>query len=325
MAMFRVTRAMLAGLFALALLAPAAVAQSFPSKPITLVVPFGAGSGTDTITRLIALKLSAAIGQSVVVENRAGGNGVIGAMHVAKSAPDGYTLLVGTNTVFSANPAGMIKDVPYDVLKDFVPVTRMGTYIFVLATNAEIEAKTFKDLIDYAKANPGKLSYASGNGTGIVAGETLKFWGKLDILHVPYKSTPPALQDVIGGRVSMIVIDLTAGSPHIKSGKLRPLAVTTKERTKLYPDLPSLHELGVNNYDVTSWAGLFAPAGTPKDVVEKLNAELRKIIDSDDVKGRLAATGFDAFSSSTTDLTTFVSDQLVLWRRLIKDANIVAE
>ncbi len=297
----------------------------FPSKAITLVVPFGAGSGTDTITRLIGQQLSLAVGQPVIVENKAGGNGIIGASQVARSAPDGYTLLVATNTTHSANPAGMMKDVPYDAVKDFTPITRVGNYIFVVAVNADLPVKTLPELIAKAKAEPGTLSFATGNGTGIVAGETLKAWAGVDILHVPYKSTPPAMQDVIAGRVSMIVIDLTAGMTHLKSGRMRALAVTTRERTALLPELPSLHEAGVTNYNVTSWCGLFAPAGTPKDVVARLNAELRKIIDSPEIKGRLAAAGFEAFSSSPEDLAGFVQEQLVLYKRLIKDAKIVAE
>ena len=300
-------------------------AQPFPSKPITLVVPFAPGSGTDTVARLVGQQLSAAVGQSVVVDNKAGANGVIAAQYVARAAPDGYTLLVATNTTHSANPAGMVKSVPYDAVKDFAPVTRVGNYIFALVVTPDTPAKTMPELIAYAKENPGKLTIASGNGTGVVAAETLKHAAGIDLLHVPYKSTPPAVNDMLGGRISMMFVDLTTALSHINAGTLRPIAVTTLERTRLLPDLPSLNEAAVKNYDVTSWCGIFAPAGTPPEVVAKLSSELRKIIDSADVKKRLGDAGFDAFSSSPEELGKFVQDQLVLWTRLIKQSGIEAQ
>src|SRR6266540_5406808 len=242
----------------LALASVAAHAQGYPSKPITIVVPFAPGSGTDTVTRLIGQHLSMALNQSVVVENKAGANGAIAASFVARSAPDGHTLLMATNSTHSANPS-LMKNLPYEPVKDFAPVSRVGSYIFILVIDPQIPAKSLPELIAHAKANPGKLSFASGNTTGIVAGETFKRWAGIDILHVPYKSTPPAINDLLGGRVSMMFVDLTTGLPHVQSGGLRALAVTTKERTSLLPDLPSLHEAGVKNYDITSWAGVFAP------------------------------------------------------------------
>jgi tripartite-type tricarboxylate transporter receptor subunit TctC len=308
-----------------AMAAPAAQAQSFAGRPITFVVPFAPGSGTDTITRLIGQHLATALGTSLVVDNRAGANGVLAATFVARAAPDGHMLLMATNTTHSANPAGMMKNLPYDAVKDFAPVARAGSYIFVLAVNADVPAKTLPELIAYAKANPGKLSIASGNGTGIVAAETLKRWAGIDVLHVPYKSTPPAINDILGGRVSMMFIDLTTGLPHINAGTMRALAVTTRERTALMPDLPSLHEAGVTNYDVTSWAGIFAPAGTPEDVVGRLNAEVQKILETPDVKKRLGDAGFDAFSGPPEQLGTFVQEQLVLWTRLIKESGLEAQ
>ena len=302
----------------------AAEAQTFPSKPITIVVPFAPGSGTDTVSRMVGQYLGTALGQSVVVENKAGANGSIAASYVARSAPDGHTLLMATNSTHSANP-GLMKNLPYDPVKDFAAVSRVGSYIFMLVVNREIPAKSLPELIAHAKANPGKLSYASGNTTGIVAGETFKRWASLDILHVPYKSTPAAINDLIAGRVAMMFLDLTAGLPHVQAGALRALAVSTKERTALLPDLPSLHESGVTNYDITSWAGLFAPAGTPKEIVAKLNAEMRRIVDSPEVKSKLATAGFDAFSSTPDELDAFVQGQLALWTRLIKDAGIEAQ
>jgi len=296
-------------------------AQSYPSKPITIVVPFAAGSGTDSIARIIGQYLQNALNQSVVIENKVGASGVLAATYVARAAPDGYTLLMATNSTHSANPH-LFKSLAYDPVKDFAPVARAGSYVFMLVVNPDVPAKTLPELVAHAKANPGKLTYASGNTTGIVAGETLKSKAGIDVLHIPYKSTPPALNDVLGGRVSMMFIDLAPGLEHVRAGTLRPLAVTTKERSALLPDLPSLAEAGIQGYDVTSYAALFAPAGTPKEIVDKLNAEIQKIIATPDAKARIAITGFDAFSGPPETLAAFVQSELVNWGKLIKDAGI---
>jgi len=301
--------------------ATGANAQSYPSKPITIVVPFAAGSGTDSITRIIGQHLQNALNQSVVIENKVGASGVLAATYVARAAPDGYTLLMATNSTHSANPH-LFKSLSYDPVKDFAPVARAGSYVFMLVVNPAVPARTLPELVAYAKANPGKLTYASGNTTGIVAGETLKSKAGIDVLHIPYKSTPPALNDVLGGRVSMMFIDLAPGLEHVRAGTLRPLAVTTRERSALLPDLPSLAEAGIPGYDVTSYAALFAPAGTPKEIVDKLNAEIQKIIANPDAKARIAITGFDAFSGPPETLATFVQSELVNWGKLIKDAGI---
>jgi len=301
--------------------ASAAGAQPYPSKPITIVVPFAAGSGTDSITRIIAQYLQTALNQSVIVENKVGASGVLAATYVARAAPDGYTLLMATNSTHSANPH-LFKSLGYDPVKDFAPVARAGSYVFMLVVHPDLPAKTLPELVAYAKANPGKLTYASGNTTGIVAGETLKSKAGIDILHIPYKSTPPAINDVLGGRVSMMFIDLAPGLQHVRAGTMRPLAVTTKERSALLPDLPSLSEAGIPGYDVTSYAALFAPAGTPKEIVDRLNAEVQKIIANPEAKSRIAVTGFDAFSGPPETLASFVQTELVNWGKLIKDAGI---
>jgi tripartite-type tricarboxylate transporter receptor subunit TctC len=308
----------------LAIAASAAGAQPYPSKPITIVVPFAAGSGTDSITRIVAQYLSVALNQSVVVENKVGASGVLAATYVARAAPDGYTLLMATNSTHSANPH-LFKNLGYDAVKDFAPVARLGSYVFMLVVGKDVPVTTLQELVAYAKANPGKLTYASGNTTGIVAGETFKSKAGVDILHVPYKSTPPAINDVLGGRISMIVIDMAPGIEHVRAGNFRALAVTTKERSALLPDLPSLAEAGIPGYDVTSYAALFAPAGTPKEIVDKLNAEVRKIIADPEAKKRIAVTGFDAFSGPPESLAAFVQTELVNWGRLIKDAGIEAQ
>jgi len=305
----------------LALTATVAVADTYPSKPITIVVPFAAGSGTDLIARIMGQQLAVAFNQSVIIENKVGASGVIAASYVARSVPDGYTLLMATNSTHSANPS-LFKTLPYDPVKDFAPVARAGSYVFILVVNPEIPAKSLSELVAYAKTHPGKLTYASGNTTGIVTGETLKSRGGIDVLHIPYKSSPPALNDVIGGRVSMMFIDLAPGLEHVRAGTLRALAVTTRERSALLPDLPSLHEAGIAGYDVTSWAGLFAPAGTPPEIVARLNEEVRKIIANPETKARIAVTGFDAFSGPPETLAAFVQSELAAWSKLIKDAGI---
>jgi tripartite-type tricarboxylate transporter receptor subunit TctC len=299
-------------------------AQTYPNKPITIIVPFGAGSATDTITRVVGHHLSAVLKQTVVVENRPGANGALAALYVARAAPDGYTLFMSTNSPHSAVPY-LMKNVAYDPVKDFTAVTRMGSYTLMLVTHPSVPVKSVKELIAHAKANPGKLSYASGNTSGVVAGATLAHWAKIDILHVPYKSAPPAVQDLLAGRVSMAFNDFTTAIPHVRVNKLNALAVTRIKRSALFPELPTMDEAGVEGFDMDSWAGIFAPAGTPPAIVEQLNKELRKIIDSEEVKTKLRAAGFEAFSSSAKELDEFVRVQLAKWGRMIKDAGIQPE
>jgi tripartite-type tricarboxylate transporter receptor subunit TctC len=306
------------------LLGAAAHADTYPSKPITLIQPFGPGSATDTITRVVAQHLSGALQQSVVVEGRPGANGTLAATYVARSAPDGYTLFMGTNSPHSAAPF-LMKSISYDPVKDFTAVTRVGSYTLMLVLHPSVPAKSVKELIEHAKVNPGKLSYASGNTSGVVAGATLARWAELDLLHVPYKSSAPALTDVLGGRVSMMFTDLVTGLPHVKSNALRALAVTRLQRSALIPELPTLDAAGVKGFDMDSWAGIFVPAGTPAKIVTLLNTELRKAIDSAEVKSKLGTAGFEAFSSSPQELGDFVQVQLGKWGKMIKDAGIQPE
>ncbi len=289
-----------------ALFGPGLRADNYPSKSITLVAVFGPGSASDTICRVIAQPLSVALKETVIVENRPGANGALAALYVARSAPDGYTLL------------------NYPV-KDFTPVTRVGSCTLMLVVNPSVPAKSGKELIEYAKANPGKLSFASANTSGIVAGETLMHWAEIDMLHVPYKSSPPAIQDVLAGRVSMMFTDLTTGMPHVRSGALRALAVTRLQRSSLLPELPTLDEAGVTGFDMDSWAGIVAPAHTPPAIVAQLNKELRKIIDDQDIKLKLGNVGFEAFSSAPKELEDFVKVQLGKWGKMVKDAGIQPE
>lgn len=305
-------------------LAGTAHAQGYPTRTITLVLPFAAGSGTDTTTRLIAAEVGKGLGQQMVVDNKPGANGMLAATHVARSAPDGYTLFVTTNTTHSANPS-LMKQLTYDPVKDFTPIARTGNLPFMLVINPDIPAKNVQELTAFAKANPGKLTYASGSSAAIVMGATYARRAGLDLLHVPYKSSPPALTDVIGGRVSMMFIDIPTGLPLVNAGKLRGLAVTTKERSTLLPDTPSMQEAGVPDFDITSWQGWFGPANLPKDIVTKVNAEVRKAIENPEIRKQLGERGMDAFSGTPEELAKFVDEQLLLWTRLIKDAGIEPE
>jgi tripartite-type tricarboxylate transporter receptor subunit TctC len=306
---------------AISAFAVAAHADTYPSKPITFIVPFGAGSATDTITRVVGLKLGEVLKQSVVVENRAGANGALAGLYVARSAPDGYTLFMSTNSPLSAAPF-LNKNVPYDPIKDFTAITRMGSYTLMLVVHPSVPAHSVKELTAYVKANPGKLTYASGNTAGVVGGGVFKHWGSLDMLHVPYKSAPQAIQDLLAGRVNMMFNDFTTSLPHIQAKTMRALAVSRIKRSTLYPELPTMDEAGVTGFDMDTWAGIFAPANTPKPIITLLNTELRKIIDSDEVKSKLRAAGFEAFSSSPEEMAKFTQEQLVKWGTMIKEAGI---
>ncbi|MDQ2183706.1 tripartite tricarboxylate transporter substrate binding protein [Alcaligenaceae bacterium A4P071] len=305
---------------ALSFAAPLAHA-AYPERPISLVVPFPAGSGTDAVGRIFAAELGNILGQQVVVENKPGANATIAASYVARAKPDGYTLFVTTNTSHSAAPF-LMKNVPYDPVKDFTPIARGGNLPFVLVVNPKLPFKSVQELVAYAKKNPGKLTYGSGNSTGIVAGATLADRAGIDILHVPYKGTPQAVTDVIGGQVDMMFTDVASGSAFVNSGQLRALAVSTQARSKVVPDIVSMQEAGVTNFDINSWNGFFGPAGLPPEVVQKLNAAINKIVSDPVLKEKLAGLGFDAFSGTPEDFAKFVAEQRTLWGELIKNAGI---
>ena len=272
-------------------------ADDFPSRPVTFTAVFGTGSASDTICRIIADPLGRALKQPVVVEDRPGADGALAALYVHHQPADGYNLLMATNSPLSADPF-LLKDIAYDAVKDFTPVTRVGSFTLMLVVNPNLPIHTMEELVDYAKANPGKLSYASGNTAGVVGGKTLANYAGVDMLHVPYKSSPPAIEDVIAGRVSMMFADFTVAMPHVSANQVRALAVTRIKRSALFPDLPTLDEAGIKGFNLDAWAGLVAPAGTPPDVIAKLNGALRKIIDSPDVQAKFKNVGFEGFSST---------------------------
>ena len=309
---------------ALALVATATATQAqtaYPTRNITLVLPFAAGSGTDTTTRIISKELGIALNTGMVIDNKSGANGSIAASFVARSPADGYTLLVTTNTTHSANPY-LLKTMSYDPLKDFTPIARTGDLPFVLVINPEIPANSVAELIALAKKEPGKYTYASGSSSAIVSGATFAKLAGIDLLHVPFRSSPPALSEVIAGRLSMMFVDTLTALPHVNAKALRALAVTTKARSALLPDLPSMDEAGVKGFDITSWQGYLGPANMPKDVVLKLNTEIRKIIDRPDIKKELGDRGMEAFSGPPEEFEAFLKDQLVVWEKLITEAGI---
>ena len=316
------TTYVLAGLMVAACTATSAQAQSnYPTRNITLVLPFAAGSGTDTTTRIISKELGVALNTGMIVDNKSGANGSIAASFVARAPADGYTLFVTTNTTHSANPY-LLKIMSYDPIKDFTPIARTGDLPFVLVINPDIPANNVAELIALAKKDPGKYTYASGSSSAIVSGATFAKLAGIDLLHVPFRSSPPALTEVIAGRLSIMFVDTLTALPHINAKSLKALAVTTKKRSALLPDLPSMDEAGVKGFDITSWQGYLGPANMPKDVVLKLNTEIRKIIDRPEIKKELADRGMEAFSGTPEEFDAFLKDQLVVWEKLIKDAGI---
>jgi len=302
----------------------AAYAQNYPDKPITIVVPFGPGSGTDVVTRIVAQPLGSALNQNIVVENKPGANGAIAAGYVAHAAPDGYTLFMSTNSPHSAAPT-LNKTINYDPVRDFVGVTRVGSFTIVLAVDGKLPFKSVAELVAYAKANPGKLSYGTGNTAGIVSGALFKQWAGVDVLHVPYKTVPQAITDVLGSQIPIVFTDLSPGLPHFATGALRPLAGTRLQRSALLPNVPTFAELGAANFEVDAWAALFAPAGTPPAIVNRLNAEVRKILADPKIKEQIAKVGFESHISTPSELDAFVKVQLVKWTKMIKDAGIQPE
>ncbi len=303
---------------------PVALSQAYPAAPITLVVPFAAGSGTDAVARVVGQKLAERLKQPVLIDNKAGANAQIGAQFVAKAKPDGYTLFMTTNTSHSANPS-LVSNLKYDPVKDFTPVTRVGELPFALVVHPAVPARTLKELIDYAKLNPGKLSYATPNSTSLVASETIKRIAGIDMVGIPYKSSPQAMTDLVGGQVQVYVVDLGSGMAMLKSEKVRALGITKAEASKILPDVAPVGKT-VTGFDLTSWNGIFGPAGLPKPVVDKLNAELQVVLADKEVQDKLAQIGFEVWPTKTPEeFTKYVADQLAHWSLLIKQAGIKPE
>ena len=313
---------LLAGL-ALALIAGSASAQ-YPTKPVRVVVPFGAGSSTDTVMRIIAQPLGQALGQPVVVENKPGADGVVAAIDVKKAAPDGHTLFLATNSPLSAAPH-LHKKLPYDPIADFTPISLVGYYTFFVVVPASVPAKTLSALIEYARANPGKLNYATGNTTAIVSTAMFATLAKIQMVHVPYKTEPPAITDLLSGQIHLMFSSYSTVAPHVRDGKLRALVTTLPTRSPLFPEVPSIVEAGLPRFPIVPWAGLFGPAKMPKAVVDHLNRELVAILQRADVREQLARQAFEAKGSSPGELAAHVREQLDVWGKAVRDAGIQPE
>ena len=300
-----------------------AAEPAYPSRPVRIIVPFGAGSATDVVARTVGQNLAEALGQAMVIDNRAGANGTIGAELAAKAPKDGYTLLMSTNTPSAAAPS-LMKKINYDPVKDFAPIARVGTIAFVLVVNPSLPAKTMPELITLAKKQPGKLTAGSGSAGSLVPVFMLQQMAGIELNHIPYKSIPPALTDVMSGQIHMVYADMVTGSPQVKSGKVRGLGVTSLKRDPLLPEVPAIAET-VKGFELIAWFALFAPAGTPPAIVGRLAAESAKILARSEVRERFAVMGIQVAPQSPAELRKFQQSELEKWARLAKAANIVPE
>jgi tripartite-type tricarboxylate transporter receptor subunit TctC len=319
--------ARLLALFALAVAAQAFAqpAAPYPNKPIKFILPFPPGGGTDILGRVIAERLSANLGQPVVIENRGGAGGNVGAEAAAKSPPDGYTIvLVAPSLAISPS---LYAKLNYDPVKDFAPVSLVGVVPNVIVTNPAIAAQTLPEFIALAKSKPGGMNFGSGgNGTSNhLAGELLNLQTGMKLVHVPYKGVNLAMNDVLAGQVQLVVIGIPAALPFIQAGRLRALAVIAPQRVATLPDVPTAAEAGLANYEVTTWYGVLAPAGTPRPIVERLNAELVRIMHAPDLQPRLAATGTEPRTSTPEEFADYVKTEMAKWGRVVRDAGLKAE
>ena len=309
---------------ATALLLATPLFAQFPNKSIRIVVPFPAGSATDTITRILGQSVSAAIGQPIVVDNKAGADGAIAGAEVVKAAPDGYTLLMATNSPMAVAPA-MKKVPPYDPVTDFTPITDIGRYTFFLYVNAEQPYKTFRDMVAYAKANPGKINYATGNTTGIMSFGQMNSLAGIDMTHVPYKGEPQAVTDIIAGRVQLLWATPTTGLAHLKDGKLRALATNLKSRSSLLPDVPTMAEVGIPQYSVVSWAALYGPAKLPREIQLRMNKEFHDAMKRPEVIALMDKQAFQMTPTTPEELGTFTKAQLEAYRAILKSIGMQPE
>ena len=321
-------RSLLTRLAAVTMAAGAAVTHqvlaqdAYPSRAVRIVIGFGPGSGTDILARLLAEELRLALGQSFVVENRPGAAAQIAATLVAKAAPDGYTLFLTSNSSHSVNPH-LMKSLPYDPIADFTPIGGTAYFPFVLAVNASLPVRTAAEFVEYARAQRGRINYAYGTPTVQIPAEALNRLLKLEATGVSYKSSPGALTDVIGGQAQFLVVDLASARPHLQSGKLRALAVTTSRRSSLAPELPTIEEsLGLKDFDLAAWTGVFGPAGLPGEIVQKLSSALQQVLAKPEVRERIITAGAEPTPSDAATFRQLVSRQLEVWGRKIADAGI---
>ncbi|MGE8616123.1 MAG: Bug family tripartite tricarboxylate transporter substrate binding protein [Achromobacter veterisilvae] len=301
-------------------------APAYPTKPVTINVPFSAGGTTDILARVIGQRLSERWGVSVVVENKPGAGGNIGTAQVARSAPDGYTLVMGTIGTHAINPS-LYKSMPYDAIKDFAPITRTAMVPNALVVPKDAPYNTVKELIAYGKSHPGKLTFgSSGHGSTLhMSGETFKMMTGVDMVHVPYKGSTPAVTDLLGGQISMIFDNLPSALPHIKAGRLKVLAVTSAQRSEQLPEVPTVAEAGVPGYEVVSWFGLWAPARTPDGVVAEINKQVVDIIRTPDMQKQIRDQGAVPQPDSPAEFAAFIGSESKKWAEVVRRANVTTE
>lgn len=305
------------------MLAAPAMAQSYPNKPIRLIVPFGAGSGSDILARILAEPLAQALGQTIVIENKPGNNTTLGTELVVSSPPDGYTIGLLTNSGLVASPAGLTSGVRYDPAKDLTYISMVASVSYVWLVNNDVKATTAPELIKLLKANPGRFNYASGNTGGIAYGGYIKNAYQLDVTHVPYKSVPPGLADLISGHVQVMVADIPASLGMIRGGKVRAVGMTTAQRNSLLPDVATFSEQGLATPpDMSGWWCAVAPAGTPDDILDRLNRELVKILETESVRAKLLQNGIVPTPSTRQQAVQYQKDQFLVWKGIVKDLNL---
>ena len=300
------------------------VNAQYPTKPVRIIVPFAAGSSTDVITRILAQPLQQSLGQTFVVDNRPGADGALAGEMAAKAPADGYTLLMATNSPLSAIPH-LRKKPPYDALRDFAPISMVGRYTFLLAVNPTLPAKSLRELFDHARANPGKLNYASGNTSSIVMMAMMSSLAGVKMVHVPYKSEPPAVVDLISGQVQVMMTSYATVAAHLREGRLRALALALAQRSPLLPNLPTIAEAGMPKFSITPWAGVFAPARTPAAVVGRLSREFNAALKRSDIRSLLDQQAFAGESSTPAALDAWVKDQYQIWGAAMREAGIQPE
>lgn len=306
--------------------APAAAADSYPAKSVRVILPGPPGGGADRLARILGQRLSDAWGQPVIVDNRPGAGGLLGMNLLAKATPDGYTIIVGNSGPNAVIP-NLRKDVPYDPVRDLAPISLVASTTSLLVVHPSVKAQNVAELISLAKANPGKLTFGSGgNGQAShLAGELFKVSAGIDLLHVPYKGSGPAVVDLVGGRITMMFANIPSSMPQVKSGKLRALAVTSAKRSRLVPDLPTIAESGLPGYETIQWYGVLAPAGTPHEIIGRINADIVKILGNPEMQALLTKQGFDPIGSTPAGFADYIQNELAKWKKVIAAAKLGPE
>ena len=307
-----------------ATMAAAAGAAEYPEKPITVIVPFAAGSATDNLARVLGQEMTTDLKQRVVIDDRPGASGILGAQAAAKAAPDGYTIFVTTNTTHAANQH-LYKQLPYDAVKDFAPVAGLAKGYQIMVVNPRVPAKRVSDLTALVKKSPGKLTYGEGSSSARVAVELYQQMTGTKLVHVPYKSNPLAITDLIGGHIDMMIVDVPTGLPQVQAGKIAALAVTSRERLPQAPDVPTMDEAGVKGYEISYWFAAYVPARTPAPVIKRLNDSFNKALATESVKGFFAKNALVSFRASPEEMAKFQAADIQKWGRIIKAAGIQPE